>query len=224
MVKKPEILRVETALLSGIEQPLLKWLVPKMPAWISPDGLTGFGLVGHFIAFFAFLLTNRNDYFLWLVNLGLVISWFGDSMDGTLARFRRISTKHGFYFDHLVDAFSGILLCVGWGLSPYLRLDIGLYILIAYLMMSIRAYLFAMAGGAFKIDYAGIGGTEIRTLLFTLNCIAFFIILPEFSIFTELFSLYDLIGLLIVVSMGIGFFIETAREMHELVHIGKEMS
>jgi phosphatidylglycerophosphate synthase len=224
MAKKPEIQRVEVALLSGIEQPLLKWLVPKLPSWISPDCLTAFGLAGHFIAFFAFLLTNKNDYFLWVVNLGLVISWFGDSMDGTVARFRRISTKHGFYIDHMVDAFSGVLLCVGWGLSPYLRLDIGLYILIAYLMMSIRAYMFAMAGGVFKIDYAGIGGTEIRALLFILNCIAFYIILPEFSLFAELLSLYDLIGLLIVVSMGVGFFIETGREMIELMHMEKELS
>ena len=124
----------------------------------------------------------------------------------------------------MVDAFSGVLLCVGWGLSPYLRLDVGLYILIAYLMMSIRAYMFAMAGGVFKIDYAGIGGTEIRALLFILNCIAFYIILPEFSLFDELLTLYDLIGLLIVVSMGISFFIETGREMLELIHMEKELS
>lgn len=218
MSKKQEIERVEEALLSPLEQPLLQVVVKRLPPWITPDLLTGFGLFGNLIVFFAYILSVQNPGFLWIVNLGLVISWFGDSMDGTLARLRHRSTRHGFYFDHIVDSFSAVLICFGWGLSSYIRLDICLYILIAYLMMSIRSYMYAMAAGVFKIAYAGIGGTEIRVLLFLLNLIALYIVLPAFTIFEASFTLYDLIGILIVISLSFSFFIETIREIFELVN------
>jgi archaetidylinositol phosphate synthase len=142
-----------------------------------------------------------------------VISWFGDSMDGTLARYRQISTKHGFYLDHIVDAVSSVLICLGWGLSPYIRFDICLYLLIAYLMMSIRSYMVAMTTGEFKIAYAGVGGTELRVLLFLLNIIAFFVVLPVFTFMGQSFSLYDVIGIIMTLSLGFSFLFETIRDV-----------
>ena len=219
MAEHLEIERHEDILLAFVERPILQWFVSRLPDYMTPDWLTGFGLIGNFIILIAYILTNYNPWFLWLVNLGLIISWFGDSMDGTVARYRKTSTRHGFYYDHIVDSFSGVLICVGWGLSPYIRLDIALYILIAYLMMSIRAYMYAMVTGVFKIAYALVGGTEIRVFAFILNTIAFFIMLPEFLIFNETLNLFDLMGILMTFSLTISFFIETIREMNEIKNL-----
>lgn len=219
MSEHREIERYEDIFLASIERPILQWLVVRLPNFMTPDWLTGFGLLGNFIILIAYILTNHNPWFLWLVNIGLIISWFGDSMDGTIARYRNISTRHGFYYDHIVDSISGVLICVGWGLSPYIRLDITLYILIAYLMMSIRAYMYAMVTGVFKIAYAGVGGTEIRVFAFVLNTIVFFIILPEFHIFNEYLNIYDMIGILMTLSLTVSFFIETLRDMVEIKNL-----
>ena len=216
MSEKREIQRHEEILLAFIERPVLQWLVNRLPAFMTPDWLTGFGLLGNFIILVAYILTNYNSWFLWLVNLGLIISWFGDSMDGTVARYRKTATRYGFYYDHIVDSFSGVLICVGWGLSPYISMDIALCILIAYLMMSIRSYMYAMVTGIFKIAYAGVGGTEIRVFAFIVNTIAFYVILPEFHIFNQIFNLYDLIGIVMTISLSVSFFIATIGEMNEI--------
>jgi phosphatidylglycerophosphate synthase len=213
MSVEPEIERHEDIILGRIEGPILKWLVVRLPGFMTPDWLTSFGLIGNFIIFIGFVLTNISPWYLWLVNLALVISWFGDSMDGTVARYRNQATRHGFYYDHIVDSISAVLICVGWGLSPYIRLDIALYLLIAYLLMSIRAYMYAMVTGEFHIAYAGIGGTEFRVLAFGLNTIAFFVVLPEFQIFNTHCKFYDLIGILMTGSMTISFCIEVIRDM-----------
>ena len=37
---------------------------------------------------------------------GLALNWFGDSLDGTVARVRRQQRpRYGFYVDHVVDCF-----------------------------------------------------------------------------------------------------------------------
>ena len=213
MPEKHNIERREDIILAAIERPILQWFVVRLPAYMSPDWLTGFGLVGNFIILFAYILTNLNPWYLWLVNAGLIISWFGDSMDGTVARYRKISTRYGFYYDHIVDSFSAVLICIGWGLSPYIRLDISVYILVAYLMMSIRSYMYALVTGVFNIAYSKIGGTEIRVFAFILNTIAFFFILPEFRILSINLNLFDLIGILMIFSLTLSFCVETVRDM-----------
>ncbi len=216
MTELREIERREEIILASVEEPILRWLVGRLPDFMTPDWLTGFGLAGNFIILLAFILTNYNPWFLWLANLGLVISWFGDSMDGTVARHRNMATRRGFYYDHMVDSISAVLICVGWGLSPYIQLEIALYILIAYLMMSIRAYMNAMVTGVFHIAYAGIGGTEFRVFAFILNTIAFFFILPEFNLFDTTCSLFDIIGLVMTLSLSGSFIIEIIRDMQIL--------
>ena len=96
--------RVNDSFLAPLERPALQWLCKHMPAWMTPDILTVIGLIGGVVMAAGYWLCNVNKNFLWIVDLGLVINWFGDSLDGSLARYRRIERfKYGYFVDHTVD-------------------------------------------------------------------------------------------------------------------------
>ena len=118
----------------------------------------------------AYWLTLRDPAWLWVASGLLVVHWLGDSLDGTLARVRRIERpKYGYYLDHLVDAGATIVIGVGLGLSPYMSLVTGLAIVIAYLALSINTYLETQVFGVFSLGYGRFGPTEARVGLIVLN-------------------------------------------------------
>ena len=99
--------RVNDILLSKMEKAALNWLVMRLPAWVTPDMLTFFGFLSAILIGVSYALTNLDKNFLWLANLGFLLNWFGDSLDGTLARHRKIERPiYGFYIDHVVDIIS----------------------------------------------------------------------------------------------------------------------
>ncbi|MEL6929454.1 MAG: CDP-alcohol phosphatidyltransferase family protein [Cyanobacteria bacterium J06600_6] len=103
--------RINDILLAPLEKPALQWLAARMPSWVSPDLLTLFGIFGAIVILFAYLLANWTPGFLWLASLGLIINWFGDSLDGTMARYRQIERpKYGFFVDHTVDSLNEVLI------------------------------------------------------------------------------------------------------------------
>jgi hypothetical protein len=147
--------RVHDMLLGPLERPTLQFLAGKMPAWVNPDMLLGFGLFGSLITLISYWLTNFNSAFLWLASLGFMINWFGDSLDGTLARYRKIERpKYGFFVDHTADSLSTVMIFVGLGLSAYVRLDIALLACIGYLLMMVLTYINTIVGGEFRTDRA----------------------------------------------------------------------
>ena len=118
----------------------------------------------------AYWLTLRDPVWLWVASGLLVVHWLGDSLDGTLARVRRIERpKYGYYLDHLVDAGATIVIGAGLGLSPYMSLVTGLAIVIAYLALSINTYLETQVFGVFSLGYGRVGPTEARVGLIALN-------------------------------------------------------
>ena len=146
--------RVNDILLGPLERPALAWLAARMPAWVNPDILTGIGIFGAALICAGYWLSNLSPQFLWLVVFGFVVNWFGDSLDGTLARYRKIERpRYGFFVDHTVDAFSEVLVVTGLGLSPYVRLDIALLGLVGYLLVSVMVYIRTYIDGVFKISY-----------------------------------------------------------------------
>ena len=47
-----------------------------------------------------------------------MLNWFGDSMDGTLARVRgQQRPRYGFYVDHVVDVLGAVAMMVGMACS-----------------------------------------------------------------------------------------------------------
>lgn len=162
--------RVNDILLGPLERPALQWLAAHAPAWMTPDKLTAIGVFGALLILLGYVGSRSNPIWLWLANLGLIVNWYGDSLDGTLARYRNIQRpKYGFFVDHMVDAFNEMLIVLGLGLSPFVRFDIAAMALIGYLLQSVYVYVRTFIDGVFQISYGKLGPTEVRVVLFLLN-------------------------------------------------------
>ena len=179
--------------------------------------MTGTGVLGSLTIFAGFWLSNLDHNYLWLASFGFVVNWFGDSLDGTVARYRKIQKpKYGFFIDHTVDALSTVLIFIGLGVSPYMRFEIASLALIGYLLMSILVYIRTCVNGEFKISYAKMGPTEMRAIAILANTLVYATGNPKIPlVFTKL-TVYDLIGSVIAVLLIIVFVISTLRQANEL--------
>ncbi len=214
--------RVNDMLLGPLERPALQWLAARMPAWVTPDVLTGIGVIASIMIFAGYWLSNQSTWWLWFVNLGFVLSWFGDSLDGTLARYRKIERpKFGFYIDHTVDAVAEFFTIIGIGLSPFLRLDIAAFALIGYLMMSVHVYVRTCVDGVFKISYGTVGPTEMRAIIMLVNTAIFFA--PEFFLreLTAGLMPFDFIGIALAIGLTLAFLIASTKQGIVLAKEGK---
>jgi phosphatidylglycerophosphate synthase len=167
-----------------------------------PDHLTGLGLLASTAIAAAYLLSNRNPLWLWAASAALVVQWFGDSLDGTLARVRKTERpRYGYYLDHLTDAYSTLAIGLGLGLSPYMLLAVGLAVVTAYLILSINVYLETYVFGEFSFSYGKLGPTEVRVLLILLNSFAYFAGPRYFNLWNIDMTVVDVVGAIIAVSM-----------------------
>jgi archaetidylinositol phosphate synthase len=192
--------RINDIFLGPLERPALKWLAGKMPAWVTPDTLTAIGALGSLVIFSGYCLSNIHRNFLWLANLGFFINWFGDSLDGTLARFRDIQRpRYGFFIDHIMDTVSVVLIFLGLGLSPYIHFEVACLALIGYLMLSILVYVRTYVDGEFQISYIGIGPTELRLIAVAANTLVYFIGTQTLPAPFNMLTAYDVVGIVIAI-------------------------
>jgi phosphatidylglycerophosphate synthase len=137
-----------------------------MPTWVTPDKLTTLGVIGAAMTFVGYAASGYGDVWLWLAIAGYLFQWFGDSMDGSLARYRRIERpSYGYFIDHSCDGLVTLLILAGMGFSPFVRVDLAMFAVTGYLLLSIHAYLAARVMGEFKLSYGMAGPTELRFLL-----------------------------------------------------------
>jgi phosphatidylglycerophosphate synthase len=170
------------------------------------------------LIFISYALTNISPAFLWLASFGFVLNWFGDSLDGTLARHRHIERpRFGFLIDHYVDAISAVLIFLGLGISPYVNITVGALGAIAYLLDSIMVYLITYVTGIFQITNAKIGPTEIRLLAILVNTIMFFVGVKTVNLplFGES-SIYSIFIALLALVMTLYFLINTSIQARKL--------
>jgi len=159
-----------TSLTAEPERRALLFLAARVPAAVGPDHLTALGLVAMLAAGAAYALSARWPLLLLAVNVALVLNWLGDSLDGTLARYRqRTRPRYGFYVDHMVDALGALGLLLGLAASGWMTPWLALALLLAYLLLSVNIALAACSRGTFKISYGPFGGTELRILLALAN-------------------------------------------------------
>jgi archaetidylinositol phosphate synthase len=214
--------RVNDIFLAPLERPALQWLAAHMPAWVNSDILTAIGVIGAILIFVAYWLTKLNPIFLWLASLGFVINWFGDSLDGTLARYRHVERPiYGFFIDHTTDVFSEALVFLGLGLSPYVRFDLACLALIGYLMVSVLVYIRTCVRGEFKISYAGLGPTEARLIAICANTLVFFSGNPVLRLFSFEFTVFDWIAIAIILILTAIFIFSTIHQGRILAKFGK---
>jgi len=158
--------RIQHNVLAAAERRFLTWTCAHLPLWVKPDHLTALGLIGAMIIFIGYWASQVHVAWLWLVIAGLVVHWLGDSLDGSLARFRKIERpEFGYFIDHSVDALANLMILAGLGLSPFVRLDIALFTLAGYLLLSVHAFLAARVVGELRLSYLAAGPTELRLLL-----------------------------------------------------------
>ena len=172
--------RINDILLGPLERPALQWLAKHMPKWVTPDILTGVGIFASVLIFVSYALVGRGETLhnglLWLASFGFVLNWFGDSLDGTLARYRHIERpRFGYFIDHSVDAFSAVAIFMGLGLSGLTTPLVGALATIGYLLAMITVYLKTFVTGTFEMTSMKLGPTEIRLLAILINSLIFFI-------------------------------------------------
>ena len=168
--------RRNNSFLADVEGRVLGILIARTPQWISPDFMTVVGLAGGLLCFLGYVLSNFSPGYLVVAEIGILLNWLGDSLDGGLARFREIERpKYGHFTDQSVDVISIGMALLGLGLSPWVRLDVALAGFSTYLMIALQCQLRAAVTGIYDISLGKIGGTEMRLLIFlcTLIMLAF---------------------------------------------------
>jgi phosphatidylglycerophosphate synthase len=184
---------VQSSLLAGVEKRLLVWMAQRMPRRINSDHLSLLGLLSMVGAGVFYWLSGSSPGWLWMVNLMILLNWAGDSLDGTLARVRnRQRPRYGFYVDHVIDVVSATFLLSGLGLSGYMRPGVASALLVAFLLLSVEAYLATYTMGTFRMSHGPFGPTELRLLLIVGNCVLF--TRTEAILFGQRFLLFDLGG------------------------------
>lgn len=155
--------RVQANIVARQERRFLNWACEAMPSAIGPDHLTAFGILGAVMVLAGYAAANVDPRFLWLSPVGFVIHWLGDSLDGSLARHRESTRpRYGYFLDHSVDALCILLMIGGMGLSPFVRLDVALFVVVGYFALSIHVFLKHHVTNTFQLSFMALGPTELR--------------------------------------------------------------
>jgi archaetidylinositol phosphate synthase len=200
-----------------LERPALIFLAARMPTGVTPDFLTGVGFGGAIITFAGYALARNHPAWLLVATLGLAVNWFGDSLDGTLARYRHIERPHyGYYLDNALDCLAALLLAAGLAVSGYVRPDLCFLGLAAYTMLSALTFLRASVAGVFQISYAAIGPTETRFAFVLFNVLVFVYPPTRFDVLDMAVGYPDLLSLAWSALMIAAFIISMVSEVQRL--------
>ncbi len=207
--------RKQLSFLAAAEKKALVWMAHRLPAWVNSDHLTLLGFVAMFAAGLCYWAASAQPVALIGVIAALAVNWFGDSLDGTLARVRnRLRPRYGFYVDHITDAIGTFFLLGGLALSGFMTPYIALGLLIAYFLLSIEVYLTTYALGSFNLSTWGFGPTELRLLLCAGNIALFF--RPVVRLFGRQYFLFDVGGTIGIAGMGAMLVWSAARHTRAL--------
>jgi archaetidylinositol phosphate synthase len=202
--------RAQVSLLSSIERRCLVFLAQRMPAWVQPDHLTLVGVIAMLGAGLGYWYASQSRAGLALATVFLALNWFGDSLDGTLARVRnRQRPRYGFYVDHVIDSFGALFLLAGLGLSGYMSPAVAAGLLVVFLMLSIEVYLATYTIGTFHLSHWKFSPTELRLLLIIGNAALFY--RPTVRLFRESYLLFDVGGVIGIAGMALMLFTAVAR-------------
>lgn len=208
---KADAVRIQTSVLNALEKKVLVWLAEKQPKWMTSDILTYIGTFGAVVIAAGYILSAWNINFLWLSSLGFVINWYGDSLDGTLARVRKTQRPvYGYYIDHTVDCINEFIMFIGIGLSGLMHFSLAMVILAVYFMLTINVSINAHLKKEFRLTYAKLGPTEFRILAIIANTILALVRpISEFAltffIFGREFTLasLDIVGIIVLLVLAV---------------------
>lgn len=214
--------RIQISFISALEKKALVWLASKQPQWVTSDTMTFIGFIGSVLSAAGFMLSNLGVRWLWLAIFGLIVNWYGDSLDGTLARVRGAQRPiYGYYLDHTMDILNEIVMFIGVGFSPWVHLNVALLALTFYLVLTAVQNINVHLRQEFNLTYAKLGPTEFRILVI-LICLMFLFIRPvrEYTHLVNFFgrvytfTIFDYIAMVIVAALAIisfSYFIKDLR-------------
>lgn len=202
--------------LAAFERRALIHMARRLPGWVSPDHLSGLGLAAMAGAGLSFWAAQYWMIGLAGVVLSLALNWFGDSLDGTLARVRKQERpRFGFYVDHVIDLAGATMLFCGLGASGFMSPLVALGVLSAYLLVSAEVYLATHVRGVFKMTFLGVGPTELRILLAVgVVALAWRPMVSPFGFGP--FRLFDVGGVVAIGGMGIAFVVSSIHNTRAL--------
>ena len=212
-----EATRVQQSFITRVEKNALLWLAKRMPAAINSDHLTALGAAGMFLAGASYALTRFHPYGLLFACFFLAVNWFGDSLDGTLARHRNQQRpRYGFYVDHVIDCFGVTALLAGMGASGHLNPLIAVWMLVAYLLLSSEIFLATYALARFEMSYFYFGPTELRILLCVGNLYMFFHpVVHPFGLPLSLWDFGAVLGSIGMAAIAIISFVRHTRVLYD---------
>lgn len=201
MTKFHDAARRQESFLAPLERRALIWLAHRMPSWVNSDHLTALGFLAMAGAGLGYWAARYDRRYLLLVIAMLIVNWFGDSLDGTLARVRnRLRPRYGFYVDHVTDMFGTFFLLGGLGLSGFMTRSIATGLMIVYFMLSMEVYLATYTLGKFELSMWKFSPTELRVLLIAGNIALFY--RPVVRLFGSQYLLFDVGGVCGIVGMS----------------------
>ncbi|MGE3958267.1 MAG: CDP-alcohol phosphatidyltransferase family protein [Vicinamibacterales bacterium] len=158
--------RQNASITARLEKQLLIWIAHRLPRSVHSDHLSVIGLASMAAAGLAFAAFRVTPWAAAGVVVALAANWFGDSLDGTVARVRQQQRpRYGFYVDHIIDLAGTAMLLGGLALSGLMHPLIATLALAAYLLVSAESYLATHAAGIFRMSFLGVGPTELRLLI-----------------------------------------------------------
>ena len=220
---KADAVRIQTSILNASEKRILVWLAQRQPSWMTSDILTYIGTFGAVVIAAGYILSGINIQFLWLSSLGFLINWYGDSLDGTLARVRNTQRPiYGYYIDHTVDCINEFMIFIGIGLSGLMHFELAMLILAVYFMLTINVSINAHLKKEFRLTYARLGPTEFRilailanTALIIIPCLAedrtaFYILGREFTL-----ASLDYVGIIVFVVLLMIYMVTIVKDSRD---------
>jgi phosphatidylglycerophosphate synthase len=207
--------RIQESLTARAEKKALLWLAARIPAPIHSDHLTILGFAAMFLTGCSYAAARWNHWALIAAIFFLAMNWFGDSLDGTLARHRnRQRPRYGFYVDHIIDSFGALFLMAGLATSGYVDFRVAAAMLVAFLLLSIETYLASYTLGVFRLSFAKFGPTELRLFLAIGNVILFFH--PNARVPALHYRMLDVAGAIAALSMTLMAIIAATTHTHRL--------
>lgn len=207
--------REHHSILAAAEKRLLICIARKIPSRIHSDHLTSLALAAMALAGAAFAAARWDRRALWLVVVALALNWFGDSLDGTLARVRRAERpRYGFYVDHVLDIVGATLLLAGLACSTFMYPGVALALLVAYLLVAGEVFLATAVRGVFSMSFAGVGPTELRILI-AAGAVALFRD-PHVGVGPLTVRLFDLGGVVAIAGLAVTFAVSVVRNTSAL--------
>jgi phosphatidylglycerophosphate synthase len=222
---KPRETRIQTSLLAGVEKRCLIWMAGRLPAWVGSDHLTALGALAMLGAGIAFWVSPGWPLALLAVVFFLAVNWFGDSLDGTLARVRHQERpRYGFYVDHVLDVIGILLLFSGLVAGGFMTPLVGAGFLIAYYLLNVEIALATHTVGTFRISYWKMGPTEMRLLL----AVGALQLLrsPDVVLFGNRFLLFDVGGIVAIAGLVATFIasaVTNTRKLYRLEPLPKSI-